>query len=60
MTLEDTMIATLNFLYTTYTGEYEVNKESKLFEPLTELLQSYGNTFEDVLEVIKGIVTLIG
>ncbi len=58
--LEDTMTATLNFLYAIYTGEYEKNKESKLFEPLTKLLRSYGNTFEDSLSTVKELVTIIG
>lgn len=57
-TLEDTMLAVLNFLYTIYTGGYEKDTKSKLFEPLTKLLQSFGNTFEDVLTVAKGIAIL--
>jgi hypothetical protein len=51
--IENELLALLNFFYTIYTGEYEKDKTSKILEPLTDMLGSYGNTFEEVIDMVK-------
>ncbi len=60
MKLENSIVAILNFLFTAFTGEYTRYRDSKILEPITALLQSYGNTFEDMLDTIKEVITIIG
>jgi hypothetical protein len=58
---EEKFFLFVNFLYTLYTGSFEKNDPGHiLFEPFTELLRTYGNTFEEVLSTIKEVVTLVG
>ncbi len=57
---EDSMVAILNLLYTAYTGKYEKHEDAKILEPVTELLQNYGNTFEEVLTTIEELMTIVG
>jgi hypothetical protein len=58
---EESFFLFVNFLYTLYTGGFEKNSpEHILLEPFTELLRTYGNTFEEVLSTIKEVVTLVG
>ena len=57
--IENELLVTLNFFYTIYTGEYEKDKTSKILEPLTDMLRGYGDTFEEVIDSMKAIVTLV-
>jgi hypothetical protein len=51
----------VNFLYTLYAGSFEKNNEtSVLFEPFTELLKTYGNTFEEMLSTVKEVMMFVG
>jgi hypothetical protein len=58
--IENELLVMLNFFYTIYTGEYERDKTSKILEPLTDMLRGYGNTFEEVINSMKAIITLVG
>jgi len=59
--IENGMFVFLNFLYALYNEHFEDDTvESRLFKPLSDLLRSYGNTFEDMLSTIKEIVVLAG
>jgi len=56
--IEEYLFALSNLLYVVYSGEYRKDKkEAELLAPFTEILKSYGNTFEDALSSIK-IATL--
>jgi hypothetical protein len=51
--IENDMLILVNFLYTLYTGNLKADDtEYNLFKPYVELLQGYGNTFEEVVSTI--------
>jgi hypothetical protein len=59
--IENDMFILVNFLYTLYTGNLKADDtEYNLFKPYVELLQSYGNTFEEVVSTIREVVILTG
>jgi hypothetical protein len=59
--IENGMFTLVNFLYTLYTGNLKAdNTEYNLFKPYAELLQSYGNTFEEVVSTIREVMILTG
>ncbi len=51
----------VNFFYNLYTGDWiEINETNyKLIKPLSDLLRSYGDTFEEVLSVIKEVTVIV-
>jgi hypothetical protein len=59
--IEKGVFILVNFLYTLYTGNLKADDtEYNLFKPYVELLQSYGNTFEEVVSTIREVVILTG
>jgi hypothetical protein len=59
--IEKSLLIVLNFLYTLYTNSF--SKEDRghiLFTPFVGTLQSYGETFEDVLSTIKEAMIFVG
>ncbi len=56
--IEKNAFALINFLYTLYTFKDKASFEYNLLRPHTELLRSYGNTFEEVLSVINEVMLL--
>jgi len=59
--IEKGMFILVNFLYTLYTGNLKADDtEYNLFKPYVEILQSYGNTFEEVVSTIREVVILAG
>jgi hypothetical protein len=59
--IEKGMFVLVNFLYTLYTGNLKADDtEYNLFKPYAEILQSYGNTFEEVVSTIREVVILTG
>jgi len=59
--IEEHMILVINFLYTLYTGEFEKNTPGgRLFEPFTEFLKKFGDTFENALQWIEVFVKFTG
>jgi len=58
--IEKGMFILVNFLYTLYTGNLKTDDtEYNLFKPYTELLQGYGNTFEEVVSIIIRLFGII-
>jgi hypothetical protein len=60
--IEKLTFAFVNFLYTLYTLDTFENKSSfeyNLFKPYSDLLRSYGNTFEEALSVVNEAMALI-
>ncbi len=59
--IEYAMFVFTNFLYTLYTGDglKSNTAEYKLFKPYVDLLQSYGDTFEEAITTIKEMFVLI-
>jgi len=52
--IENGMFVFLNFLYALYNEHFEEDTvEYKLFKPFSELLQGYGDTFEEVIDMVK-------
>jgi len=60
--LENSMFAMLNFFYTLYTGNGIKDNTIgyNLLKPYMELLHNCGNTFENALSNINGLMVLIG
>jgi hypothetical protein len=58
--LENSMFIVLSFLYMIYSGGYTDYAENKFFFPFTEILRSYGETFEEALSVAKEVSMFIG
>ena len=59
--IENGMFVFLNFLYALYNEHFEDDTvESRLFKPFSDLLRSYGNTFEDMLSTINELMVLVG
>jgi hypothetical protein len=59
--IEEGMFTLVNLLYTLYTGNLKADDtEYNLFKPYAEILQSYGNTFEEVVSTIREVVILTG
>jgi hypothetical protein len=59
--IEKGVFILVNFLYTLYTGNLKADDtEFNLFKPYVEILQSYGNTFEEVVSTIREVVILTG
>jgi hypothetical protein len=59
--VEETLFVLLNLLYTFYTGTYsKEDPEHIFFDSLAEAIQGFGDTFEDVLFVIKELCILTG
>ncbi len=57
---EEFLFIASNLLYTLYSGEYRRDaKGAELFMPFTELLQSYGKTFDEALSTIREISALM-
>jgi hypothetical protein len=58
---EENFFLFVNFLYTLYTGGFEKNSpEYTLFKPFTDLLKTYGSTFEEVLSTVKEVMMFVG
>lgn len=52
--VEEYIFVLSNLLYIVYSGEYHKDKkEAELLAPFTEILKSYGDTFENALSSIK-------
>jgi hypothetical protein len=52
--IEEYLFVLSNLLYIVYSEEYHKDKkEAKLLAPFTEILKSYGDTFENVLSSVK-------
>jgi hypothetical protein len=52
--IEEYLFTLSSLLYVVYSGEYRKDKkEAELFAPFTEILRSYGETFEEALPSIK-------
>jgi hypothetical protein len=59
--IEKSMFILVNFLYTLYTGNLKADDTVyNLFKPYVEILQGYGNTFEEVVSTIREVVILAG
>jgi hypothetical protein len=59
--IENGMFVFLNFLYALYNEHFEEDTvESRLFKPLSDLLRSYGNTFEEAMSTINELIVLTG
>jgi hypothetical protein len=58
--IEDSMFIVLSFLYMIYSGGYTNYDENKFFFPFTEILRSYGKTFEEALSAAKEVSMFIG
>ncbi len=59
--VERSLFIILNFLYIIYANMFsKEDSEHILFDPFSETLQSYGDTFEDVLSTIKELTILVG
>jgi hypothetical protein len=58
-TIEVSMLAFINFFYALYTGLKDNTVEYRLFKPYMELLQSYGNTFEEAIATLKEMLVLV-
>jgi len=57
---EEFLFIASNLLYTLYSGEYRKDgKIDKLLAPFTELLQSYGKTFDEALSTIRETMALM-
>jgi hypothetical protein len=57
---EEFLFIATNLLYTLYSGEYRKDgKIDKILAPFTELLQSYGKTFDEALSTIRETTALI-
>jgi hypothetical protein len=61
-TIEYAMFVFVNFFYTLYTGGglKDDTVDYKLFKPYVDLLQSYGNTFEEAIATINEMLILVG
>jgi hypothetical protein len=58
--IENGMFVFLNFLYALYNEHFEDDTvESRLFKPFSDLLRSYGNTFEDMLSIINELMVFV-
>jgi hypothetical protein len=59
--LGNNLFSLVNLFYNLYIGEWlEINETSyKLVKPFSDLLQSYGNTFEEVLSVIREVTVIV-
>ena len=55
------LFALVNLFYNLYIGDWlEVNETSyKLIKPFSDLLQSYGDTFEEVLSIIREVTVIV-
>jgi hypothetical protein len=59
--IENGMFVFLNFLYALYNERFgEDTVEGRLFRPISNLLWSYGNTFEEALSTINELIVLVG
>jgi len=59
--VESSLFILLNFLYTIYTGTFSKgDPEHTFFDPFVDTLKGYGDTFEDLLLVIKELMIFTG